>query len=481
MAAKIRPSWILGAGAVAAAAAILPGSSAPASGGGAVQPIASEIAGAPLGVPLAPPSPVPQLAARAAPTPVEVAPVAVAPPVAPPSAEAALAGQIDLARMQLVGDHYEAALPDGRRAILTIDPALQRTAEQTLVSAKAPVGAIVLTAVDGRILAIAGRRADSPKGGKAGSPDWSLTTTAWAPAASIFKIVTASALVEAGVDPSDKVCFHGGLRSVTASNLTNDKGDDRCEDLGFAVAYSQNAIIAKLAHEHLTSAVLDDAAQRLGIDGPLAGFALTGVAGKVDVPADDLEMARTAAGFRNSALSPIGGAILVNAIANHGEVVTPRLVEAIIDASGVRTDLPGAAHRRAFSDDIAIKVGHMMEQTCSRGTAAKTFRSGENHLPNNARVAGKTGTLAVDGPPELEYSWFVGYAPADHPAVSIAVVLGNATSWWMKGHTAARMVLAKALAPHDKAIAHDELADAEPARDPGHHDRHHGRHRRHRD
>ncbi len=193
--------------------------------------------------------------------------------------------------MELVGDHYEVALAGGRRAILTLDPALQRTAEKTLTSAKAPVGAIVLTAVDGRILAIAGRRADSPKGGKAGSPDWSLTTTAWAPAASIFKIVTAAALVEAGVEPRDKVCFHGGVRSVTASNLTPAKNDDRCEDLGFAVAYSQNAIIAKLAHEHLTGATLDTAAGRLGIDGALAGFALTGVAGEVNVPDDDLEMA----------------------------------------------------------------------------------------------------------------------------------------------------------------------------------------------
>ncbi|MCE9572173.1 MAG: hypothetical protein K8W52_03365, partial [Deltaproteobacteria bacterium] len=353
------------------------------------------------------------------------------------------------------------ALPDGRRAILTIDPALQRTAEKTLTSAKAPVGAIVLTAVDGRILAIAGRRADSPKGGKAGSPDWSLTTTAWAPAASIFKIVTASALVEAGVDPNDKVCFHGGLRSVTASNLTTASNDDRCEDLGFAVAYSQNAIIAKLAHEHLTGAKLDLAASRLGIDGALSGFALTGVAGKVDVPDDDLEMARTAAGFRNSSLSPVGGAILVNAIANHGEVVTPRLVDAIIDANGVRTDLPGAAHRRAFADDVAIKVGHMMEQTCSRGTAAKAFRGDDGRLPGGARVAGKTGTLATDGPNEIEYSWFVGYAPADHPTVSIAVVLGNASSWWMKGHTAARMVLAKALAPHDTSVATADRDDGD--------------------
>ncbi len=144
--------------------------------------------------------------------------------------------------------------------------------------------------------------------------------------------------------------------------------------------------------------------------------------------------------------------------------------------------MPGAAHRRAFADDVALKVGRMMEQTCSRGTAAKAFRGDEGHLPGDARVAGKTGTLATDGPNEIEYSWFVGYAPADHPAVSISVVLGNASSWWMNGHTAARIVLAKALAPHDPMVA-DAARDGGKARqDRGdRRERRRGRQRRHRD
>ncbi|MCE9578358.1 MAG: hypothetical protein K8W52_34845, partial [Deltaproteobacteria bacterium] len=118
MAAKIRPSWILGAGAIAAAAAILPGGSAPASGGGAVAPVANEISGAPLAGPTATPAPTAgaQTLARIASAAPVASPAELAEPAPAPVAtgEAALAGQVDLSKMELVGDHYEVALPDGR-------------------------------------------------------------------------------------------------------------------------------------------------------------------------------------------------------------------------------------------------------------------------------------------------------------------------------------------------------------------------------
>src|SRR6185295_2204721 len=115
------------------------------------------------------------------------------------------------------------------RAVLTLDPNLQTYAEKLLSEARAPRGAIVAMAPDGRILALAGRRSDAPSKRSEGRSkpgadtrkgvfDWRIATEVWAPAASVFKLVTASALVAAGVDPGDKVCYHGGLRSVLESN-----------------------------------------------------------------------------------------------------------------------------------------------------------------------------------------------------------------------------------------------------------------------
>jgi peptidoglycan glycosyltransferase len=101
-----------------------------------------------------------------------------------------------------------------------------------------------------------------------------------------------------------------------------------------------------------------------------------------------------------------------------------------------------------ITESAADAVGDMMVQTCDSGSGAKAFR-GKDGLPRKVKVAGKTGTLSRKPAPdwefELEYSWFVGYAPADKPRFSIAVVLGNTDLWWLKSHTAARMLVREAL------------------------------------
>lgn len=370
--------------------------------------------------------------------------------------DAGLAGQLDLSKMVLVDDHYEVPLDDGRRAILTLDPTLQAAAEKVLARAKAPRGAVVITGLDGRILAYAGRRTEDRKGGKNGIVDLSLNHTVWAPAASIFKIATAAALVEAGVDPKAKVCYHGGLRSVMDSNLEDHKRDNRCNDLAFGLAHSQNAIIAKLVHKHLEPETLRTTAATLGFAGDLPAWALGGQAGTVDVPAEKgVDFGKTAAGFRGSDLSPLAGALLANTIATGGLEATPTIVASIIEpgdparGSGDKTipvELPEA--QRVITEKAALAVGDMMVQTCDSGSGAKAFR-GKDGLKRSIKVAGKTGTLSRKPAPdwefELEYSWFVGYAPADKPQFSIAVVLGNTDLWWLKSHTAARILVREAL------------------------------------
>jgi cell division protein FtsI/penicillin-binding protein 2 len=363
--------------------------------------------------------------------------------------DASLAGQLDLGKMVLVDDHYEVPLADGRRAVLTLDPELQAAAEKVLARAKAPRGAVVITGLDGRILAYAGRRTEDRKGGKNGVLDASLANTVWAPAASIFKIATAAALVEAGVDPKGKVCYHGGLRSVMESNLEDNRRDDRCNDLAYGLAHSQNAIIAKLVHRHLEPETLRATAATLGFAGDLPAWALGGQSGTVEVPAEKgVDFGKTAAGFRGSELSPVAGALLANTIATGGLEAIPTIVAEIRDGDRrIPVERPEA--QRVLDEKAARAVGDMMVQTCDSGSGAKAFR-GKDGLPRSVKVAGKTGTLSRKPAPdwefELEYSWFVGYAPADKPEFSVAVVLGNTDLWWLKSHTAARILVREALA-----------------------------------
>jgi cell division protein FtsI/penicillin-binding protein 2 len=52
-------------------------------------------------------------------------------------------------------------------------------------------------------------------------------------------------------------------------------------------------------------------------------------------------------------------------------------------------------------------------------------------------VAGKTGSLS-EPDPFRDYSWFVGFAPADNPRVAFAVVVVNDRSWRVKAPYVAR-------------------------------------------
>jgi cell division protein FtsI/penicillin-binding protein 2 len=351
--------------------------------------------------------------------------------------DAALRSALDLRAAALADGRYAVKLGDGRTAVLTLDPALQREAESLLARARAPMGAIVVMSVDGRILALAGRRGDSS------APQ--LATQVWAPAASIFKLITAAALVDAGVRPGAKVCYHGGVRSIVASNLKDHpRRDSACNDLSYAVARSQNALMAKLVHRHLEPARLRKVAEAFGISRAPA-FALAAEGGRIDIPDDALAFARVAAGFWQTELSPLGGALIASTVASGGLAVTPRIVDTVVRGE-VSIPVEPPQTRRVLAERVAREVAHMMVGTTESGTAYKGFHDdkGRKFLPNT-RVAGKTGTLTRRSPDYLQYSWFVGFAPADSPEIVVSVLFGNPERWHLKAHTAARIILQKAL------------------------------------
>lgn len=355
---------------------------------------------------------------------------------------------------------YVARRSEGQAPLpLTIDARVQRAAGDALVRQNAPLGSVVVLGVeDGRVLAIEGRRQAAPA---VWAPE--LALGAWAPAASIFKIVTAAALVEQGVTPETRVCYHGGLRSVEATNLVSmPRLDTECQTLAFGLAKSQNAILARLAHDHLYGHLddppmrgggLEQTARALGF-GTALPFELPTHASQVSLPADPLPFAQVAAGFWQTSLSPLHGAYLAAIIARRGLDLPVHLVA---QEPGDRGSPDRAAH--VLDEHTADAVGAMMVGTTRYGTARHGFRDrrGRPYL-GDIEVAGKTGSLSgwqrIDDPeatasptpahPDdrlLAYSWFVGYAPADHPTVAIAVLLANEQPWRRRAHELAREVL----------------------------------------
>jgi peptidoglycan glycosyltransferase len=303
----------------------------------------------------------------------------------------------------------------------------------------------VLSIPDGRVLALVGRSAADPQLGPR-----ELALQPWAPAASVFKIVSAAALVSVGgLSGATRICYHGGVGSILLDNLVDIPSiDRRCDTLAYGLGKSQNAILAKLVTQHLTAAQLTSVGHAFGF-GESIPFELPVEPSHLDVPVDSLEFARTAAGFWHSTLSPMHGALLAAAIANHGEMPIPTLVSRAFDAQGreLPVPLPSTGPRRVVAMDAAREVGRMMELTTRIGTAKGTFRDKQGRRYLSVEVAGKTGTLSAQTDKGyLGYSWFIGYAPADHPTMAFAVALGNQPQWRIKASYVAKRIVTEYLA-----------------------------------
>ncbi len=356
-----------------------------------------------------------------------------------PSTPLPVAG-LDLAHIAL-GDGVPTATARAGRAQLTLEADLQQTAAALMRGRHLPEAAVVLMNVaSGRLLVYASH--------VEGGPDRDLCVEATAPSASVFKIVTAAALIEdAHLGPDTRQCYLGGERRIGALDLVDDPQRDKwCTTLAGAMGRSINAVFARLAKEHLTPEQLDAMARRFGY-GQSLPFDVPVQPSAIHVPNDPLEFARTAAGFWNSTLSPIGAAEISAIVARGGESIRPRIVDKIVDGSGAvvwaAPDTPSSS--RAIASDAAEKIATMMRHTVSDGTSWRAFHDprGGAFLPG-VTVAGKTGTL-TDGQSHRYYTWFTGFAPSQpEPGieqVAVAVLVVNGPTWQIKANALARDVL----------------------------------------
>ncbi len=351
-----------------------------------------------------------------------------------------LAG-LDLAHIAMEKGGAIALLPERKTAKLTVEPRLQRLASSYLEAQHLPEASVVLMDVaTGNILAYASHI----EGGAARD----LAVEATAPAASVFKIVTGTALVDtAGVSPDQKECYSGGEQRILASDLVSDPARDKwCATLGGAMGRSLNTVFARLALRHLKPESLEETARGLGF-GDHVPFDVPVQASSIKVPTESLAFARTSAGFWNTTLSPMHAVWLSSLMARGGEPIRPRIVAEVTDATGksVYTAPPPQVGKRILTANVAGAVTQMMDRTVAEGTSYKAFHDlkGHAHLPG-IPVAGKTGTL-TDGEKQRYYTWFTGFAPS-HPQpgqkqVAVAVLVVNGPVWKVKANVVAREML----------------------------------------
>lgn len=325
------------------------------------------------------------------------------------------------------------------RGRATLDGELQQAADRLLRGAKPVEGAAVLLEPgSGRVLAFSALT---------GGSQFETLTRPRLPAASLFKVVTTTALFEnTSLSLQDEVCINGGVRSIERRHLEPARGPGtECGRFAWALGNSKNAVFAQLATRLLTRSDLLDTARRLGFNAelPLDEGRLQAQVGTLTVPYNDLAFARTAAGFQGSSLSPLGAAYLMTLIARGGKSVRLRLHDDATDADS-SSEPPAAPEQPSavFSARTAQRLTRMLEVTVETGTsrAAFTAPDGKRYLPS-IRVAGKTGTLRPGHSEPTMTSWFAGFAPSRNPQVVVSVMLVNGQTYRRKANELARDLL----------------------------------------
>ncbi|MFO7566157.1 MAG: penicillin-binding transpeptidase domain-containing protein [Enhygromyxa sp.] len=357
---------------------------------------------------------------------------------APEAASGEAGGQVernvDPAKARYVQD-----LADGHRLLYTLDPVLHQAAQTIFRNREVPyAAAVVLDLRDNSVLAFAGHSSMDPQ-----VDPLEILTTAWAPAASTFKLVTAASLLENGAASSDtKVCFHGGLQGITDDLLADNPAlDTRCESLSSAIAHSYNVVLAKLALNHLDQQALDETAKSMQFGGEIP-FEFGLEPSPAHIPGDGNSRAKVAAGFWHVDLSPVHGAVLASIFARAGIYQPPHIIAQVLGPDGADLTPAPPDSSRVLSEQVAKQVGQMMVGTTKFGTARDSFRDqqGVEFIPG-VPIAGKTGSLTGKRAPVLNYNWFIGFAPADRPEIAFAVILANPAQWRIKAHYAARRLV----------------------------------------
>ncbi|MFI5226390.1 MAG: peptidoglycan D,D-transpeptidase FtsI family protein [Candidatus Limnocylindrales bacterium] len=251
---------------------------------------------------------------------------------------------------------------------------------------------------------------------------------------SILKIVTAMGGLDSGaLTPATKFPQQPAAekKGLVVSGYTIKDGHhpftgNKVLDLLDATEVSCNIYYA-LAGLKEGGGALDAMARRLGFYAPLpfdlptATSQLTNGGGPLPGGfLDDVELANAAYGQGETLVTPLQMALVASTVADGGVLMKPQLVTAITGRAGSSPVGSQTIGRVLSAEDDAVVKAAMMQAVEGRYGRLFTTGAAVPGIP----TAGKSGTAQLGGTGE-PHSWFIGFAPVDHPQIAIAVLVEN--------------------------------------------------------
>lgn len=252
---------------------------------------------------------------------------------------------------------------------------------------------------------------------------------------STFKLITMSAALDlALVEPSTKCDVCSGPRQIGGYEIST-----------WNKKYYPNSTMVEVI-EHSDNVGMTFVADKLGIEKFYDYIGKFGFGKKTQIDLQEeaagnirnknewkiIDLA-TASFGQGIAVTPIQMVQAIGAIANRGKLISPRLVEKVINEDGSEQQAE-RDERQVISAKTAAIVTEMMVNAVENGEA-KAF------VPKGYKIAGKTGTaqIPVAGhyDPEKTIASFIGFAPSDNPRFVMLVRFTEPTSSIFGSETAA--------------------------------------------
>jgi cell division protein FtsI (penicillin-binding protein 3) len=322
---------------------------------------------------------------------------------------------------------------------------------------------------------------------------------------STFKLVTYSAAIDAaGVKPTDMVDCQGGEMTMYGRTLHDDE-EDRRHHYGLVTVEKALEISSDVAAAKMALKVGPETFYKY-----IRAFGFGERTG-IELPSETRGLLRPPRRWGSTsilslaigqevAVTPVQLVTMVSAIANGGVYLPPHILlqssdrqsqdnqgseaklvaEPFHPEEGLPAKLPDGGHR-IISEQTAAEMRQMMQAVVLDGT-------GKPAQLNGYSSAGKTGTAQKVDPVTHAYSHtnvvasFAGFAPVNHPAISIAVVIDNPTVGSRYGtavsapvfREVAQEVLEYLGVPHDEPLQTEQQMEEvrnteEPDDDPDQH------------
>ncbi len=385
----------------------------------------------------------------------------------------------------------------GANMVLTLDANIQFMAEQALDHAMARVKPLNGTVVvqdphTGQILALAIRPTFNPNDFKHTSSELlrdHAVSDVYEPG-STFKLVTYSAALDQHVTtPEQKIDCEGG-RITVAGRVVHDDHYNGVLTTAQALAESSDVAAIKLA-ERMGKDTFYSYIHAFGF-GQRSGLELPGETRGLLKPPERWQP--TTIGSipmgQEVAVTPIQLVTMASTIANGGVYLPPHIVLRTTDMARGNPGLQGAAfHPSDVLPDVLPEGAHRVIATLTSAQMRKLMEgvvlngTGKSAQLNGYSAGGKTGTAQKIDVRTHTYSKtkyiasFVGFAPINNPAVTIAVIMDSPTEGGHHGAQASapvfqeleQEVLEYLGVPHDGPLktAKEIAKEAAPVREEG--------------